>query len=147
MLVTQLTGQARLDGYQSVFQSWIRQDSDAALRELDAMAPSPSKDNLMMSLSYMLADVDAEAALRWAGSMSPQDRERILPQILQTVPPPSPDEIRNKGVLPRLQPLIPYQVSQPGNVLRIFERGGRFRRRSAGRRRQWQRRRHRDAEA
>ena len=52
---------------------------------------------------------------------------RGTPQILQTVPPPTPFEIRNKGVLPRLQPLIPYQVSQPGNVLRIFERGGRFR--------------------
>ena len=52
---------------------------------------------------------------------------RGTPQILQTVPPPNPLEIRNKGVLPRLQPLIPYQVTQPGNVLRIFERGGRFR--------------------
>ncbi len=48
------------------------------------------------------------------------------PQIMQTVPPPTPDEIRNKGVLPFLQPLIPYQITQPGNVLRIFERGGRF---------------------
>lgn len=49
------------------------------------------------------------------------------PQILQTVPMPTPEETRNKGVLPFLQPLIPYQISQPGNVLRIFERGGRFR--------------------
>lgn len=49
------------------------------------------------------------------------------PQIMQTVPTPTPWEIRNKGILPRLQPLIPYQISQPGNVLRIFERGGRFR--------------------
>ena len=49
------------------------------------------------------------------------------PQILQTVPPPTPEETRNKGVLPFLQPLIPYQTSQPGNLLRIFERGGRFR--------------------
>ncbi|KAA1261743.1 LVIVD repeat protein [Rubripirellula obstinata] len=49
------------------------------------------------------------------------------PQILQTVPPPTAEETRNHGVLPRLSPLVPYQVSQPGNVLRIFERGGRFR--------------------
>ncbi|KAA5543897.1 hypothetical protein FYK55_11040 [Roseiconus nitratireducens] len=49
------------------------------------------------------------------------------PQIMQTVPAPTPQETRDKGVLPRLQPLIPYQISQPGNVLRIFERGGRFR--------------------
>jgi hypothetical protein len=49
-----------------------------------------------------------------------------VPQILQTVPPPTPEETREKGVLPFLQPLIPYQVTQPGNLLRIFERGGRF---------------------
>jgi hypothetical protein len=48
------------------------------------------------------------------------------PQRLQTVPPPTPDETRLKGVVPFLDPLPPYQVSQPGNVLRIFERGGRF---------------------
>lgn len=48
------------------------------------------------------------------------------PQRLQTVPPPSPEQTRTKGVLPYLDPLPPYQVSQPGNVLRIFERGGRF---------------------
>ncbi len=49
------------------------------------------------------------------------------PQILQNVPLPTPEETRNKGIVPYLQPLLPYQVSQPGNVLRIFERGGRFR--------------------
>lgn len=48
------------------------------------------------------------------------------PQRLQTVPPPTPEETRTKGILPHLDPLPPYQVSQPGNVLRIFERGGRF---------------------
>lgn len=48
------------------------------------------------------------------------------PQRLQTVPAPTADEIRNKGILPFLDPLPPYQISQPGNVLRIFERGGRF---------------------
>jgi hypothetical protein len=49
------------------------------------------------------------------------------PQILQTVPTPTPQQTREKGILPFLEPLIPYQVAQPGNVLRIFERGGRFR--------------------
>ncbi len=48
------------------------------------------------------------------------------PQRLQTVPAPTPEETRNKGILPFLDPLPPYQISQPGNVLRIFERGGRF---------------------
>lgn len=48
------------------------------------------------------------------------------PQRLQTVPPPTEYEMEFKGVLPYLDPLPRFQVSQPGNVLRIFERGGRF---------------------
>jgi len=46
------------------------------------------------------------------------------PQSLKTVPPPSPEETRNKGVLPELTPLYRWEVSQPGNLLRVFERGG-----------------------
>ena len=48
------------------------------------------------------------------------------PQRMQNVPPPTPDEIAYKGMLPFLDPLPRFEVSQPGNVLRIFERGGRF---------------------
>src|SRR5439155_21533876 len=47
---------------------------------------------------------------------------------LLSVPPPTDFEIaNNKGVLPYLDPLPRFEMSQPGNVLRIFERGGRFR--------------------
>jgi len=49
------------------------------------------------------------------------------PQRLQTVPPPTPEETARKGIVPYLDPLPRYEASQPGNVLRIFERGGRFR--------------------
>jgi hypothetical protein len=49
------------------------------------------------------------------------------PQRLQTVPPPTYDEIMNKGILPYLDPLPRFEISQPGNILRIFEPGGRFR--------------------
>ena len=49
------------------------------------------------------------------------------PQRLQTWPPPSEDEMRTKGVLAYLDPLPRFEISQPGNLLRIFERGGRFR--------------------
>ncbi len=43
-------------------------------------------------------------------------------------PPPTEYEIENhKGVLPFLDPLPRFEMSQPGNILRIFERGGRFR--------------------
>ncbi|MFM8282230.1 MAG: hypothetical protein ACKOCW_01625 [Planctomycetaceae bacterium] len=48
-------------------------------------------------------------------------------QRLQTVPPPSPDEIDRRAVLRYLDPLPRFERSQPGNILRIFERGGRFR--------------------
>jgi hypothetical protein len=46
------------------------------------------------------------------------------PQSLKTIPPPTPEETRNKGVLPELTPLYRWEVSQPGNILRVFERGG-----------------------
>ncbi len=50
-----------------------------------------------------------------------------VPQRIFTVPPPTDHEITHKGVLPFLDPLPRFEVSQPGNILRYFERGGRFR--------------------
>jgi hypothetical protein len=47
------------------------------------------------------------------------------PAQANTVPPPGPREIRGDGVLPFLLPLPRWEISQPGNILRIFERGGR----------------------
>ena len=46
------------------------------------------------------------------------------PQSLKTIPPPSSEETRENGILPQLDPLERWEVSQPGNVLRVFERGG-----------------------
>ena len=46
------------------------------------------------------------------------------PQRLTTFPPPTPEEISKKGILPYLDPLQRWEISQPGNVLRVFERGG-----------------------
>ena len=48
------------------------------------------------------------------------------PQRLQTVPPPNDWEIKVKGVVPYLDPLPRFEASQPGNILRIFELGGRL---------------------
>src|SRR5208282_5335320 len=47
------------------------------------------------------------------------------PQTSKTIPPPTPEETRTKGVVPSLEPLFRWEISQPGNVLRVFERGGR----------------------
>jgi hypothetical protein len=46
------------------------------------------------------------------------------PQLIKTFPPPTSEETRSKGVLPELTPLYRWETSQPGNVLRVFERGG-----------------------
>jgi hypothetical protein len=51
------------------------------------------------------------------------DRDGI-PQGLKTSPSPTPEETREKGILPQLTPLYRWEISQPGNVLRVFERGG-----------------------
>jgi len=48
-----------------------------------------------------------------------------LPQAIKTSPQPSAEETRAKNVLPELEPLYRWEISQPGNVLRVFERGGR----------------------
>ncbi len=49
------------------------------------------------------------------------------PRKLMTFPAPTADETEKKGVLPYLDPLQRWEISQPGNVLRVFERGGRKR--------------------
>ena len=49
------------------------------------------------------------------------------PRRLMTFPPPTAEETEKKGVLPVLLPLERWEISQPGNVLRVFERGGRKR--------------------
>ncbi|MEO2091974.1 MAG: hypothetical protein ABGY75_21175, partial [Gemmataceae bacterium] len=50
---------------------------------------------------------------------------RGAPLRLKTYPPPTAEEME-RGVVPYLDPLPRFEVSQPGNILRIFEPGGRF---------------------
>jgi hypothetical protein len=47
-----------------------------------------------------------------------------LPQSIKTSPKPTVEETRAKGVISELDPLFRWETSQPGNVLRVFERGG-----------------------
>src|SRR5205807_614888 len=42
-------------------------------------------------------------------------------------PAPTAEEQRVKGLLDFLDPIPRWEISQPGNVLRVFERGGRRR--------------------
>ncbi|HEV8140204.1 MAG TPA: hypothetical protein VGP81_10570 [Pyrinomonadaceae bacterium] len=49
------------------------------------------------------------------------------PQSLIQIPQPTAEQRRLKGILPFLDPLPRWEISQPGNILRVFERGGRRR--------------------
>jgi len=44
-------------------------------------------------------------------------------QKLTEDPPPSAEDTRTKGILPYLWPLPQFEATQPGNTLRVFERG------------------------
>jgi hypothetical protein len=49
------------------------------------------------------------------------------PQSLVQIPPPTGEQTRAKGILSFLDPLPRWEISQPGNILRVFERGGKRR--------------------
>ena len=49
------------------------------------------------------------------------------PRMLLTIPPPTPAETAQKGVLPSLVPFPRWELGTPGNPFRVFERGGRRR--------------------
>jgi len=49
------------------------------------------------------------------------------PQMLIQNPKPSLEEQRTKGLLEFIEPIPRWEIAQPGNVLRVFERGGRRR--------------------
>ncbi|MGI8733122.1 MAG: hypothetical protein ACR2LM_07460 [Pyrinomonadaceae bacterium] len=53
--------------------------------------------------------------------------ENGAPQRLIQTPQPSAEDRRTKGLLDFLDPLPRWEISQPGNVLRVFERGGKRR--------------------
>src|SRR5207244_9032358 len=40
---------------------------------------------------------------------------------------PTTQQVQQRGMLAALWPLPRWEISQPGNILRVFERGGRFR--------------------
>ncbi len=49
------------------------------------------------------------------------------PQTLIQIPQPTAEQSRLKGILSFLDPLPRWEISQPGNILRVFERGGKRR--------------------
>jgi len=57
---------------------------------------------------------------RFGESYSPDG----TPQRISTWPAPSEQDTREKGILSFLDPLARWELSQPGNLLRVFERGG-----------------------
>ncbi|MGA9997830.1 MAG: hypothetical protein WBP93_20610 [Pyrinomonadaceae bacterium] len=53
--------------------------------------------------------------------------ETGAPQSLVQIPQPTREQTRTKGMLSFLDPIPRWEISQPGNILRVFERGGRRR--------------------
>ncbi|MGB7069158.1 MAG: hypothetical protein WBD22_06660 [Pyrinomonadaceae bacterium] len=53
--------------------------------------------------------------------------EQGEPQVLFQVPAPTREQEAFKGYVPWLSPLPRWEISQPGNILRVFERGGKRR--------------------
>jgi hypothetical protein len=53
--------------------------------------------------------------------------ENGAPQSLIQTPKPTSEDGRTKGLLEFLDPIPRWEISQPGNVLRVFERGGKRR--------------------
>lgn len=51
------------------------------------------------------------------------DSETGAPERLIQNPPPTREQMRIKGIIAFLDPLPRWEISQPGNVLRVFERG------------------------
>lgn len=49
-----------------------------------------------------------------------------LPQRVNTVPAPTPEETKNKGVLPFVLPLPRWEITPVTNIFRTFERGGKL---------------------
>ncbi|PYS23824.1 MAG: hypothetical protein DMF72_07600 [Acidobacteria bacterium] len=49
------------------------------------------------------------------------------PQTLIQIPQPTDEQRRLKGILSFIDPLPRWEISQPGNILRVFERGGKRR--------------------
>src|SRR5262249_53739392 len=56
---------------------------------------------------------------RFGGAYS----ENGNPTRVQTLPPPSVKDTEVHDILPYLDPQPRFEISQPGNVLRVFERG------------------------
>ncbi|MCG3160623.1 MAG: hypothetical protein JMDDDDMK_01692 [Acidobacteria bacterium] len=48
-----------------------------------------------------------------------------ISERIETIPAPTFEETLRKGILPFLDPLPRWEITQPGNILRAFERGGR----------------------
>ena len=49
------------------------------------------------------------------------------PRAVVQLPRPTAEEVTFRGIMPTLYPLPRWEITQPGNILRVFERGGKVR--------------------
>lgn len=115
-------------------EEWIRfvnpGDLRVAARACGATGCHPSE------VARVQSSMMTHGAMLWGAALynngatpskTPRYGESYAPdgtwQRLQSVPPPTPAQIRKLGILPFLEPLPRFEITQPGNVLRVFERG------------------------
>jgi hypothetical protein len=91
----------------------------AAILRSVQKGPMTNSAQVYSTALYNNASVPFKDA-RFAENYTPRGE----PQIIRTMPPPTAEETRTKGILAELFPLPRFEVGQPGNIFRIFERGG-----------------------
>ena len=122
------------------YTEWLKEDWTTFASSIRAICASPTRPAALAAVT--LAEVRkvqtsmmTHGAMLWGAALynngafplkTPTFGESYgadgTPQRLLTFPPPTPEEISKKGVLPFLDPLQRWEISQPGNVLRVFER-------------------------
>jgi hypothetical protein len=91
----------------------------------DAIIRSVAKGPMVNSAQVYSTGLYNNSSIPWKDAKFVENyTPRGEAQIIRTIPAPTAEETRTKGILPVLFPLPRFENGQPGNILRIFERGG-----------------------
>ena len=95
-------------------------DTNCHATEVDRVRHSMMATNAMLWGSALYANGEYPEKVTHFGEAYTEDGR---PARLITVPPPTPEQIIKYGIAPYLDPLASFEVTQPGDIIRIFERG------------------------
>jgi hypothetical protein len=88
--------------------------------EVDKVRHSPMANTAMLWGSALYANGEYPEKVTHFGEAYTEDGR---PARLITVPPPTPEQTIRYGIAPYLEPLASFEATQPGDLVRIFERG------------------------